>query len=71
MPIGAGRLYLESKENCLRLHKAIGEVAAEEGCRMVRKLRGSARMEASMIQTLKGHSGERCTRVWPMLPLHR
>jgi hypothetical protein len=71
MPIGAGRLCLESKENCLRLHTAMGDVAAEEGCRMVRKLRDSARTETSMMQTLKGYSGKRCTRVWPVLPPHR
>ena len=53
MPIGAGRLYLESKENCLRLHTAMGDAAVEEGCRMVRKLRDSARRETSMVQTLK------------------
>ena len=53
MPIGAGRLYLESKENCLRLHTAMGDTAVEEGCRMVRKLRDSARIETSMMQTLK------------------
>jgi uncharacterized membrane protein YraQ (UPF0718 family) len=57
MPIGAGRLYLESKENCLRLHIAMGDAAVEEGCRMVRKLRDSARIETSMMQTLKATLG--------------
>ena len=53
MPVGAGRLDLRSEENCLRLHIAMGDAAADEGCRSVRKLRDSARMETSMMQEVK------------------
>jgi hypothetical protein len=58
MPIGAGRLYLESEENCLRLHTAMGDAEVDEGCRTFRRLRDSARMETSMMQTVKGCLGE-------------
>jgi hypothetical protein len=61
IPIGAGRRYLESEENSLRLHIAMGDAAAiEEGCRMVRKLRDSTRIETSMMQTLKATLGQHC-----------
>lgn len=65
MPIGAGRLYLESEEKCLRLHTAIGDAAGDEGCRTIRRLRDSARMEISMAQTVKGHSDEDSVRFLP------
>ena len=57
-PIGAGKLYLESEENCLRLHTAMGDVVIDEVCRTIRRLRDSARIETSMMWTVKSSSKE-------------
>jgi hypothetical protein len=65
MPIGAGRLYLKPEENCLRLHTAMGDAVVDDGCRTVRKLRDSARMETSMTQTVRSYSVECRDRVLP------
>jgi hypothetical protein len=62
MPIGAGKLYLESEEKCLRLHTAMGEVAGDGNCRTFRTWDDSARMEASMMQIVRGHSSEHAVR---------
>lgn len=62
MPIGAGKLYLESEEKCLRLHTAMGEVAVDGSCRTFRKWGDSARMEASILEILRGHSSDYVAR---------
>ena len=66
IPIGAGKLYLESKENCLRLHTAMGDAAVGEDCRRIRKLRDSARAETSMVQIARSYS-EGCCDIQVML----
>jgi hypothetical protein len=62
MPIGAGKLYLESEEKCRRLHTAMGAVAVDGSWRTFRKWGDSARMEASMLEILRGHSSDYVAR---------